>query len=110
MSVVLFGALIIWLGIGVLTYLILLALVPVLWRQVMDPRVVAHLDGDVSLANLSPRKRQRIIDARLEFRLVTGLCTFVEDGSLNTDDTTRCTYGPLSVLWLCLRHDSWRRT
>jgi alkane 1-monooxygenase len=42
--------------------MILLALVPWLWRRVMDPRVIAHLDGDVSRANVSPRKRQQIID------------------------------------------------
>lgn len=41
--------------------LILLALVPPLWRRVMDPRVVAHFDGDVSRANIVPRKRERII-------------------------------------------------
>jgi alkane 1-monooxygenase len=27
----------------------------------MDPRVLAHFDGDLSLANLSPRKRDRIL-------------------------------------------------
>lgn len=42
--------------------MILLALVPAMWRRVMDPRVVAHLNGDVSHANLSPRKRQKIIE------------------------------------------------
>lgn len=31
--------------------MILLALVPPLWRRVMDPRLVAHYDGDVSRAN-----------------------------------------------------------
>ena len=41
--------------------MILLALVPPLWRRVMDPRVVEHLDGDVSIANISPRKRDRIL-------------------------------------------------
>ncbi len=33
-----------------------LALFPPLWRLVMDKRVVAHLDGDVTLANIAPRK------------------------------------------------------
>ncbi|WP_345893882.1 fatty acid desaturase [Nocardioides sp. TF02-7] len=33
-----------------------LALVPPLWRRVMDRRVVEHLDGDVRLANIHPRK------------------------------------------------------
>ena len=27
----------------------------------MDPRVIAHFDGDVSLANISPRKRDRVL-------------------------------------------------
>ena len=35
--------------------MILLALVPPLWRRVMDPRVLAHIGGDLSRANLRPR-------------------------------------------------------
>ena len=34
--------------------MIVLALVPPLWRRVMDPRVLAHFDGDLSRANLQP--------------------------------------------------------
>lgn len=34
-----------------------LALVPPLWRRVMDPRVAAHYRGDLSLANIQPSKR-----------------------------------------------------
>jgi len=41
--------------------MIVLALVPAVWRRVMDPRVVAHFHGDVSRANISPRKRERIL-------------------------------------------------
>ncbi|CAB4705770.1 MAG: alkane 1-monooxygenase [Actinobacteria bacterium] len=41
--------------------MIVLALVPPLWRRVMDPRVLAHFDGDLSRANLLPRKRERIL-------------------------------------------------
>lgn len=41
--------------------MILLSLVPPLWRRVMDARVSAHYDGDMSLANISPRKRDRIL-------------------------------------------------
>ncbi len=41
--------------------MIVLAIVPAIWRRVMDPRVVAHFHGDVSRANISPRKRDRII-------------------------------------------------
>ena len=41
--------------------MILLAIVPALWRRVMDPRVLAHFDGDLSRANLSPRKREALL-------------------------------------------------
>jgi alkane 1-monooxygenase len=41
--------------------MIVLAIVPAIWRRVMDPRVVAHFGGDVTLANISPRKRDRLI-------------------------------------------------
>ncbi len=41
--------------------MIVLAIVPAVWRRVMDPRVVAHFGGDLSLANISPRKRDRIL-------------------------------------------------
>ena len=37
--------------------MILLALVPPAWRRVMDPRVVRHVDGDLSRANVAPRRR-----------------------------------------------------
>ena len=38
-----------------------LAWVPPLWRRVMDHRVVAHYDGDVTRANIDPRSRDRIL-------------------------------------------------
>lgn len=41
--------------------MILLALVPALWRRIMDPRVLAHFDGDMSRANIAPRKRARVL-------------------------------------------------
>jgi alkane 1-monooxygenase len=41
--------------------MIVLALVPPLWRRVMDPRVLAHFDGDMSRANIHPRKRDRVL-------------------------------------------------
>ncbi|GGB30938.1 alkane 1-monooxygenase [Flexivirga endophytica] len=41
--------------------MIVLAIVPAVWRKVMDPRVLAHFDGDISLANISPRKREKIL-------------------------------------------------
>jgi alkane 1-monooxygenase len=41
--------------------MILLATVPPLWRRVMDPRVIAHYDGDVTLANVAPSKRAKLM-------------------------------------------------
>ena len=43
--------------------MILLALFPPLWRRVMDPRVVAHYDGDVTRANIHPPRRARLLAA-----------------------------------------------
>jgi alkane 1-monooxygenase len=44
------------------TAMLLLASVPPLWRRVMDPRVVAHYGGDVSLAAVNPRHEKRLRD------------------------------------------------
>jgi len=41
--------------------MIVLALFPPLWRRVMDKRVFDHLDGDMTRANIHPRKRDRIL-------------------------------------------------
>jgi alkane 1-monooxygenase len=41
--------------------MIVLALVPAIWRRVMDPRVLAHFDGDMSRANISPRRRSKVL-------------------------------------------------
>jgi alkane 1-monooxygenase len=41
--------------------MILLAVIPPLWRRVMDPRVVAHYDGDVARANLDAGRRDRLL-------------------------------------------------
>lgn len=41
--------------------MLVLALVPPLWRAVMDPRVVAHYAGRVELAHLHPSKREALI-------------------------------------------------
>ena len=37
--------------------MIVLACIPPLWRRVMDPRVIAHYGGDVTRANIQPRRR-----------------------------------------------------
>ena len=41
--------------------MILLALIPPLWFRIMDPRVLAHFDGDMSRANIAPRRRDRVL-------------------------------------------------
>lgn len=41
--------------------MILLAAIPPLWRMVMDPRLLAHYNGDITQANIQPRKRARIL-------------------------------------------------
>jgi alkane 1-monooxygenase len=41
--------------------MIVLAIVPAVWRRVMDPRVCAHFGGDMTRANIAPRKRDRIL-------------------------------------------------
>ncbi|WP_183095229.1 fatty acid desaturase [Nocardioides stalactiti] len=38
---------------------IVMALFPPVWRAVMDDKVVAHLGGDVTLANIQPSKREK---------------------------------------------------
>jgi alkane 1-monooxygenase len=41
--------------------MIVVAVFPPLWRRIMDPKVVAHYDGDLTQANVLPRKRARIL-------------------------------------------------
>ena len=41
--------------------MIVLALFPPLWHRVMDKRVVAHYGGDVTLANIHPPNRGRLL-------------------------------------------------
>jgi alkane 1-monooxygenase len=41
--------------------MIVLATVPPLWRRVMDRRLLAHYGGDVTLTNVHPRARKRIM-------------------------------------------------
>ena len=41
--------------------MIVLAWIPPLWRRVMDPRLIEHLDGDMSRANIDPRKRAKML-------------------------------------------------
>jgi alkane 1-monooxygenase len=41
--------------------MIVIAAAPPLWRRVMDRRLLAHYGGDVSRANIAPRKRMRML-------------------------------------------------
>ena len=41
--------------------MIVIALFPPVWRRVMDRRVVEHFDGDLTLANLQPSKREKLL-------------------------------------------------
>lgn len=41
--------------------MILLAYFPPLWRRVMDKRVLAHYDGDITRANIDPAKREKVL-------------------------------------------------
>ncbi|WP_043678421.1 alkane 1-monooxygenase [Nocardia vulneris] len=50
--------------------MIVLAAVPPLWRAVMDPRVLAHYDGDLARVNVQPRRLGRL-RAALTYRRAT---------------------------------------
>jgi alkane 1-monooxygenase len=41
--------------------MIVLAWIPPIWRRVMDPRLLAHYEGDVTRANIQPRRRPQIL-------------------------------------------------
>jgi alkane 1-monooxygenase len=41
--------------------MILVALVPPLWRRVMDPRVLAHYAHDITRVNIHPARRARVL-------------------------------------------------
>jgi alkane 1-monooxygenase len=41
--------------------MIVLAWFPPIWRRVMDQRLVDHFDGDITRANIQPRKREKIL-------------------------------------------------
>lgn len=41
--------------------MITIAYFPPLWRKVMDKRVLAHYDGDITRANLQPSKREKLL-------------------------------------------------
>jgi alkane 1-monooxygenase len=41
--------------------MIVLTWIPAVWRKVMDPRVLAHYDGDLTKVNLHPRKAEKYL-------------------------------------------------
>ena len=41
--------------------MIVLAMLPPVWRRVMDPRVLAHYGGDVTRANIHPARRTQVL-------------------------------------------------
>ncbi|SDX97991.1 alkane 1-monooxygenase [Amycolatopsis xylanica] len=41
--------------------MIVFAYLPPVWRKVMDKRVLAHYEGDITLANVNPRNRAKIL-------------------------------------------------
>jgi alkane 1-monooxygenase len=41
--------------------MIVLAWFPPIWRRVMDHRLLDHFEGDVTQANINPRKREKIL-------------------------------------------------
>lgn len=41
--------------------MIVLAVIPPLWRRVMDPKLLAHYGGDVTRANIHPRARAKVL-------------------------------------------------
>jgi alkane 1-monooxygenase len=43
--------------------MIVLAWIPPLWRRIMDPILLDHYEGDVTRANIQPRKRGKILAA-----------------------------------------------
>jgi alkane 1-monooxygenase len=44
--------------------MIVLAWIPPIWRRVMDHRLLEHYDGDVTRANIQPRKLGRVLSGR----------------------------------------------
>ena len=41
--------------------MIVLTYFPPIWRKVMDHRVLAHHDGDITRVNLDPRRQEKIL-------------------------------------------------
>ena len=61
--------------------MILLALFPFAWRKVMDRKVLDHFDGDMSRANIQPRKREKILK-KYKVATVIDSVRLIEDPSI----------------------------
>jgi len=79
--------------------MIVLAIVPAVWRRVMDPRVLAHVGGDLSRANLSPRKRERILARHAT--VVSTSSTDAARSSVEPVETTASDAGDEALTWRC---------
>lgn len=61
--------------------MIVCAMIPPVWRRVMDHRVLAHYSGDIARANIAPQRRDKILstyvpafeEGRRALRLIDGL-------------------------------------
>lgn len=67
--------------------MILLALFPFAWRKVMDRKVLDHFDGDMSRANIQPRKREKILK-KYKVATVIDSVRLIEEPGLTTDAHT----------------------
>jgi alkane 1-monooxygenase len=63
--------------------MISLAYFPPLWRRVMDHRVLEHYNGDITRANLDPRRREKIL-ARYRRRAGMTAATTARSGITST--------------------------
>jgi alkane 1-monooxygenase len=82
--------------------MIVLAIVPAVWRRVMDPRVCAHFGGDMSRANISPRKREKVL-ARYAGRAAAAKPLDVPSGSSTTtpEQRTEPRVEDEALVWSC---------
>jgi alkane 1-monooxygenase len=80
--------------------MIVLAIVPAVWRRVMDPRVLAHVGGDITRTNISPRRRDRLLAA---YPPPTGRPQRHTDGAIDDTErmTSRVAAADEALTWTC---------
>lgn len=71
--------------------MILVALFPPLWFRLMDPRVVAHHDGDLTKASLHPPRRNALLDRWMPAAPIASTTPSAQDAATITaiDDCAR---------------------